>query len=164
MKDRLVNEQIKSSRVDVVCEGNFFENVSIKKALQMAYDRDLDLIQMSKNGNKVICKISDFGKMKYEASKKEKTKKQNNQIVKESKVKVNISQHDLAVKHKQIQKWLEKKYKVKYTLEVRGREISVFKDKMQDILSEHLSIFENIAKITTIQKDNRRITVLIENT
>jgi translation initiation factor IF-3 len=108
----------------------------LEKALQIAIDKDLDLVEVSPNSNPPVCKVMDFGKYKYqqELSEKERKKKQTQIVVKEIKIRPKIDKNDLNTKKKQIAKFLEKGYKVKVTLSFKGREI-VHPELGMDILN-----------------------------
>ncbi len=90
-----------------------------------AVDAGLDLVEVAGNVDPPVCKILDFGKMKYETQKKksEARKKQKTIDVKEIKFRPNIEQHDYDVKMKAMRQFLEEGDKVKVTLRFRGREM-----------------------------------------
>jgi translation initiation factor IF-3 len=91
----------------------------------MAYEKDLDLVEVAPNADPPVCKVMDFGKFRYqlEISEKEKKKKQTQIVIKEIKLRPKIDKNDLSTKKKQIEKFLEKGNKVKVTLSFKGREI-----------------------------------------
>jgi translation initiation factor IF-3 len=91
----------------------------------MAYEKDLDLVEVAPNADPPVCKVMDFGKFRYqlEISEKEKKKKQTQIVIKEIKLRPKIDKNDLNTKKKQIEKFLEKGNKVKVTLSFKGREI-----------------------------------------
>ncbi len=91
----------------------------------MAYEKDLDLVEVAPNADPPVCKVMDFGKYRYqlEISEKEKKKKQTQIVIKEIKLRPKIDKNDLNTKKKQIEKFLEKGNKVKVTLSFKGREI-----------------------------------------
>jgi translation initiation factor IF-3 len=91
----------------------------------MAYEKDLDLVEVAPNADPPVCKVMDFGKFRYqlEISEKEKKKKQTQIVIKEIKLRPKIDKNDLNTKKKQIEKFLEKGDKVKVTLSFKGREI-----------------------------------------
>lgn len=91
----------------------------------MAYEKDLDLVEVAPNSDPPVCKVMDFGKFRYqlEISEKEKKKKQTQIVIKEIKLRPKIDKNDLNTKKKQIEKFLEKGNKVKVTLSFKGREI-----------------------------------------
>jgi translation initiation factor IF-3 len=99
------------------------------KALAAANDFGLDLVEISPNANPPVCKIMDYGRYKYEATKKrqEAKKKQSTFQLKEIKVRPKTGEHDLKTKINHIKKFIEKKDKVKVTVIFRGREITLSK-------------------------------------
>jgi translation initiation factor IF-3 len=101
--------------------------IPIRKALESASEFGLDLVEVSPNANPPVCKIMDYGRYKYELTKKqqEAKKKQSTFQIKEIKVRPKTGEHDLQVKIGHIRKFLEKKDKVKVTVIFRGREITL---------------------------------------
>lgn len=123
----------------------------IKKALEIAEEQKLDLVEVSANSTPVVCRIMDYGKFKYEKGKKEKEakKKQKVIVVKEIKIKPRIDTHDLEVKVKRIEEFLEKDYKIKVTITLFGREkmhadlgIKIL-DDISDRLKEKAAVEKN---------------------
>ena len=99
--------------------------VSTREAISRAADVGLDLVEVAANVDPPVCKILDYGKLKYETQKKksEARKKQKTIDVKEIKFRPNIEQHDYDVKMKAMRRFLEDGDKVKVTLRFRGREM-----------------------------------------
>ena len=121
------NEEINVPQVQLIdAEGENHGAVDTEKALEMAREAGLDLVEISTNNNPPICKILDFGKYKYQAQKKaaDQRKKQKTQDVKEIKMRPNIDTHDYEVKMRSVKKFLEEGDKVKLTLRFRGREMA----------------------------------------
>lgn len=108
-------------------EGNQLGVLAIHKALATAGDFGLDLVEVSPTANPPVCKIMDYGRYKYELTKKqqEAKKKQSSFQVKEIKVRPKTGDHDLQTKIGHIKKFLGKKDKVKVTVVFRGREITL---------------------------------------
>jgi len=111
------------------------------KALATAGDFGLDLVEISPNANPPVCKIMDYGRYKYEQTKKkqEAKKKQSTFQVKEIKIRPKTGEHDLKIKIGHIKKFIEKKDKVKVTVMFRGREIALSmlgKDLLKKIAEE----------------------------
>ncbi len=98
----------------------------IQDALRVARDEGLDLVEVSPKSDPPVCRIMDFGKFKYQASKKlqEARKKSKAFQVKEIKLRPNTEEHDLNFKIRNIKKFLEKKNRVKVTVTFRGREMA----------------------------------------
>lgn len=100
--------------------------MSPKEALQIAYNRGLDLVEVAPNAKPPVCKIMDIGKYKYEQSKREKEARKKQRVinVKEVKLRPNIEAHDFQVKTRNTIRFLESGDKVKVTIMFRGREVS----------------------------------------
>ncbi|WP_328593247.1 translation initiation factor IF-3 [Tritonibacter aquimaris] len=122
-----VNERIRAPEIRLIgAEGENVGVVHPAKAMQMAADAGLDLVEISPNATPPVCKIMDFGKFKYEQQKRESEarKKQKTIEVKEVKFRPNTDTHDYEVKMRNVFKFLEKGDKVKVTLRFRGREMA----------------------------------------
>ncbi len=100
--------------------------LSLKKALELAVQEELDLVEVAPNADPPVCKIMDFGKFKYQQNKRtqEAKKKQTVIQVKEVKVRPKTDEHDLQVKIRHIKRFLGQKDKAKVTILFRGREIA----------------------------------------
>ncbi len=122
-----VNEEIRVPQVRLIDEnGEMIGVLSIRDALYRAYQSGLDLLEISPNAVPPVCKITDYGKFKYEQQKKanEARKKQKVVEIKEIKVRPNIDDHDYDVKMKQAKSFIGEGDKVKVTLRFRGREMA----------------------------------------
>ena len=120
------NHRINSQEVQVIA--NSGENLGImntSKAISIAKEKGLDLIEIAPNANPPVCKIIDMGKFKYEAQKKaNKAKKRQKKIeLKEIKLRPVTETHDYNFKLKNAQKFLSKGDKVKFTIRFKGREL-----------------------------------------
>lgn len=98
--------------------------IPTSEALKLAFAAGLDLVEISPAANPPVCRIMNFGKFKYEESRKEKMarKQQSGSMVKEIKFHANVEEHDYQTKLKHIHEFLEKGHKVKASLMFRGRE------------------------------------------
>lgn len=98
----------------------------LRDALRLAEERNLDLVNVAPNAKPPVCRIMDYGKFKYEQSKKEKESRKNQKVVllKEVRMTPNIDEHDLNVKLKNVIKFLKEGSKVKVSVRFRGREIT----------------------------------------
>lgn len=107
-------------------EGQQLGVLSLKKALELAVQEELDLVEVAPNADPPVCKIMDFGKFKYQQNKRtqEAKKKQTVIQVKEVKVRPKTDEHDLQVKIRHIKRFLGQKDKAKVTILFRGREIA----------------------------------------
>jgi len=142
-KDRTrKNRDIRAKEVRVIdADGEQVGVIPIYKALAIAADFGLDLVEVSPNANPPVCKIMDYGRYKYEQTKKlqEAKKKQTTFQLKEIKVRPKTGEHDLQTKLGHIRKFIEKKDKVKVTVVFRGREITLSqlgRDLLQKIAEE----------------------------
>lgn len=122
-----VNRQIRASNVRVIDKnGQQVGVITIQEAQTLADADSLDLVEISPNAQPPVCKIIDYGKFRYQQTKKEKESKKARHLVKikEIKVKPNTDQHDLAVKLKHAREFIEKGNKVRLTCRFRGREMA----------------------------------------
>ena len=99
--------------------------VAIQKALELANQYELDLVEVAPSANPPVCRIIDFSKFKYDEEKKEREAKkhQKQSKLKEIRLKPNIDDHDYETKLKQVISFLKKKDKVKINLFFRGRQM-----------------------------------------
>ena len=121
-----MNEAISVAEVRLInADGEQIGVVPINEAMEIAYDQDLDLVEVSPTANPPVCRIMDFDKYRYELSKKQKEakKKQTTIETKEIKFRPKTEEHDLNFKIRKIKKFLGQRNKVKVTMRFRGREI-----------------------------------------
>ncbi|MBO9340600.1 MAG: translation initiation factor IF-3 [Roseiflexus sp.] len=127
MRDRLrINNRIRAREVRLIDEnGAQVGIVSIRDALSMAEERGLDLVEVAPNAVPPVCRILDYGKFRYEQSKKEREARKNQKQVevKQIRLEPKTNEHDLEVKAKQARRFLLEGDKVKFNLRFRGREI-----------------------------------------
>jgi translation initiation factor IF-3 len=97
-----------------------------RDALRMAFDRQLDLVEVAPTAKPPVCRIMDFGKFRYEQSKRDREARRKQKIVtiKELKMRPNIEEHDFQVRLRNCQRFLREGDKVKATITFRGREIT----------------------------------------
>lgn len=122
-----INRQITSPQIRLVgADGEMIGVVAIRDGLLAAEQAGLDLVEISPNAEPPVCKVLDYGKYKYEAQKRanEARKKQKVVHLKEIKLRPTIDKHDLEIKMKHMQSFLEDGDKVKVSLRFRGREMS----------------------------------------
>ena len=120
------NNRINSPEVQVIASnGENLGILSTNKAIAMAKEEGLDLIEIAPKANPPVCKIIDIGKFKYDAQKKaNKAKKKQKKIeLKEIKLRPVTETHDYSFKIKNAQKFLTKGDKVKFTIRFKGREL-----------------------------------------
>ncbi len=124
-----------------------------KEALKMASDRGLDLIEIVPNADPPVCKIMDFGKYKYELSKKEKLQKKHQHVtqVKEIRFHPNTDTHDFEFKARHARAFIEEGHKVKATVVFKGREIT-YQDHGRNLLNRLTEKLSDIAKLDAAAK------------
>lgn len=142
-------------------DGNQIGVVPTHKALAVAGDFGLDLVEISPNANPPVCKIMDYGRYKYEQTKKqqEAKKKQSTFQVKEIKIRPKTGDHDLEVKMDRMRSFLEKKDKVKVTVMFRGREITL-SQKGRELLQIIAEKMDDIAVVEQYPKFEGRTMVM----
>lgn len=142
-----INEKIRCKEIRVIGEnGESLGVMTPNEALEMAIEQNLDLVEISPNAEPPVCKIMNYGKFRYEKTKKDKEnkKKQKNIVVKELRIKPHIDEHDMQTKVTQINKFLEKEYKIKVSLRLSGREKQHIESAIK-ILDEIAQVFEENA-------------------
>ncbi len=143
-------------------EGEQVGVIPIKEALEAAVDAGLDLVEVSPNANPPVCKILDYGRYRYEQTKKkhEAKKKQSAFQLKEIKVRPKTGEHDLQVKISHIKKFIGKKDKVKVSVIFRGREITL-SELGKTVLQKIMVETEEIAVVEQEPKFEGRILVMV---
>ena len=138
--------------------------MSPREALVRAEESGLDLVEVSPTAKPPVCRIMDYGKYRYELSKKqqEAKKKQTVVEVKEIKLRPKTEKHDLDFKVKNIKKFLEQKNKVKVTLRFRGREI-VYADTLGvEVLNRVAAeLLEDAVILQPPKMEGRQMTMLV---
>ena len=151
----MINEEIRDKEVRVNgADGNQIGVMSSREALKLAEEAELDLVKISPKANPPVCRIVDYGKFRYEMTKKEKEakKKQHTVEVKEIRLSPNVEINDLRTKANNARKFIEKGNKVKVTLRFRGREMAhvnsskVVLDNFAEMLMD-IAVVEKPAKL-----------------
>lgn len=153
-----INEKIRGKEFRIISnEGEQLGIMSATEALALAVKDNLDLVEISPSAVPPVCKIMDFGKYRYEQTRKAKDakKKQKLIVLKEVKVRTRIDTHDLETKINNIKKFLEKDNKVKVTLVQFGRERS-YEDMGIALLNEIAEKFENFAEVEKKYRDAQK--------
>ena len=123
----MINDQIRAKEVRVIdSDGAQLGILSIKDALNIAYGKDLDLVEISPNSEPPVCRVMDYGKFRFEREKKEKEqrKKQQTIDIKEIQLSCRIDTHDFETKAGHAIKFLSEGNKVRVKLKFKGREIA----------------------------------------
>jgi translation initiation factor IF-3 len=122
-----INEEIRVPTVRLIDHNKEMQGIlPIREALARAAEAGLDLVEISPNQTPPVCRIVDYGKLKYEEQKKKNEAKKRQRVteIKEIKIRPNIDDHDYEVKMRSMRAFLEEGDKVKVTLRFRGREMA----------------------------------------
>ncbi|MDB9793038.1 translation initiation factor IF-3 [Pelagibacteraceae bacterium] len=157
------NERIRALDVQVIgSDGGNLGTLQLNKAIELAKQEGLDLIEISPNAKPPVCKIMDMGKYKYDLQKKANIakKKQKTVALKEIKLRPGTDTHDYNFKIKNAKKFITKGDKVKFTVKFKGREMQhteLGKELMKKIIEET----KDIAKVESRPKFEGRQMVMI---
>ena len=159
-----INQDIRAKQVRAIDpEGNQLGVIPTEQALAAAAEFGLDLVEVSPNADPPVCKIMDYGRFRYEQTKKkhEAKKKQASFKLKEIKVRPKTGQHDLQVKIGRIREFITKKDKVKVTVMFRGREIALSHMGME-LLQKIAAEVQDITVVEQTPKfDNRTLFLVL---
>jgi translation initiation factor IF-3 len=127
--------------------------MTLAEALDIAAKASLDLVEVAPNSSPPVCRIMDYGKFRYQQSKKQQVAKKSQSViqVKEIRIRPKTDEHDLQVKIKHIKKFLSQNDKVKITMMFRGREIA-YTDLGRKIMDD---IQKELAEISVIDQHPR---------
>ena len=159
-----MNENIRAEEVRLInADGEQVGIVSLETALEQARDVDLDLIEVSPNAKPPVCRILDFGKLKYEEKKKAQQSKKKQHVVKlkEIRLRPRIDDHDLETKVNMGRKFLLGGAKLKVTIMYRGREMSRL-DLGELVVNRVIEMLSDIAEIEKRNPmEGRRISLIL---
>ena len=145
----MINEQIRDREVRVVsADGEQLGVMSSRDAMKLAREAELDLVKIAPKAQPPVCKIIDYGKYKYEQSRREKEakNKQKTVEVKEVRMSPNIDANDLNTKVNNAKKFILKGNKVKVTLRFRGREMAHVQQS-KHILDDFADMLKDVAQV-----------------
>jgi translation initiation factor IF-3 len=136
--------------------------VPLQKALQIAYERGLDLVQVASTVAPPVCRLLDYGKYKYEQTKKERKAKRGQRIglLKEVRFRPKIEEHDLQAKIKTTRKLLEEGNKVRLHLRFRGREV-IYPDLGWKVLRKVAEASQEIAVVSNSVTEGNNIALVL---
>ena len=157
------NEQITASEVRVISSsGKQLGIISIREALNHAEDEGFDLVEVSPDAKPPVCKILDYGKLKYreQKSKKEAKKKQKTIEIKEIKIRPGINKHDYEVKVKAFHKFIKGGNKVKVSMRFRGREME-HQNLGVDLLKRLIEQVKEYAKVEVPPKNEGKQIMMV---
>ena len=159
-----INDRIRVPQIRLInYDGEQVGVVDVEKAMAMADEVGLDLVEISPDANPPVCKIMDFGKYKYEMAQKAREQRQNQThiVVKEIRLRPKIETHDYETKRNQIEKFLSGGDKVKVTIQFRGREQS--RPELGFKLLERLA--QDVAEVAIVEfapkQEGRNMTMVL---
>ena len=142
-----INEQIRISPVRLIdAEGQPLGVVPTLQAMEKAREAGLDLVEVAPNERPPVCKILDYGKFRYEQSRKANKSKVHQQKLKEVRVRPKTGDHDVEVKINAVRKFLEHKDKVLLSVQFRGRELQHIEEGKR-VLDQMLEKLADVAKV-----------------
>lgn len=144
-------------------DGNQVGIVPVSEALKMAAERELDLVEVAPNGQPPVCRIMNYGRYKYEFSKRQRKAKQkaHQTQLKEVKMGVKIGDHDFNTKINHARAFLEKHDKVKFTIRFRGREIQ-HKELGEALLKRAIEVLEEAGTVEVpIRQEGRFLSMIL---
>ena len=142
-----INDRIRAKEVQLISEtGEKLGVKSLTEAINIAEEKDLDVVLVATNANPPVCKLMNYGKYKFEQAKREKEakKRQKTFEIKEIRITPNIEEHDFGFKSKNARKFLEDGNKVKITVRFRGRELNNVKAG-EAVLNKFIDELEDIS-------------------
>ncbi|MDX2100578.1 MAG: translation initiation factor IF-3 [Leptolyngbyaceae cyanobacterium bins.59] len=159
-----INERIRFPKIRVIdSDGKQLGIISPREALQIAEEKELDLVLVSDKADPPVCRIMDYGKFKFEQEKKarEAKKKQHTSDVKEVKMRYKIEEHDYNVRINQAERFLKSGDKVKATIMFRGREIQ-HTDLAETLLIRMATDLQEVAEVQQApKKEGRNMMMLL---
>ncbi|MEM8602401.1 MAG: translation initiation factor IF-3 [Cyanobacteria bacterium P01_H01_bin.121] len=159
----MINERIRFPQIRVVdTDGAQLGIITPQEAIQIAEERELDLVLVSDKADPPVCRIMDYGKYKFEQEKRarEAKKKQHSAEVKEVKMRYKIDEHDYQVRINQAQRFLKSGDKVKATITFRGREIQ-HQDLAYTLLKRMATDLDAVAEVQQNPKKEGRNMMMI---
>ncbi|OJX46071.1 MAG: translation initiation factor IF-3 [Chloroflexi bacterium 44-23] len=162
--DYRINEQIRVKEVRLIgADGENVGVVPVQRAIEMAQEAELDLVEVAPGANPPVCRIMNFGKFLYERTKKEREarKAQTKIEIKEIRLRPKTNEHHRGFKTRDARRWLEDGMKVKVTIRFRGREITYPEIALEDLRE----IAEELADVGTVEQkpnlEGRNMSMLI---
>jgi translation initiation factor IF-3 len=157
-----LNEQIRISPIRVIgAAGEQLGIIPTAQALEIAREAGIDLVEVDANARPPVCKIMDYGKHRYEQSRKQSKQKSHQAKLKEVRVRPKTGVHDVETKINQARKFLEHKDKVLVYVLFRGREIQHIEEGQRIIRS----ILEKLADVSKVEKapsmEGKRMTAML---
>ncbi|MHB1415636.1 MAG: translation initiation factor IF-3 [Chloroflexota bacterium] len=154
-----MNERIRAREVRVIDDqGNQVGILPLNEALRLARERNVDLVEVAPNASPPVCRLLDYGRYKYEQTKKDREARKNQKLtlLKEVRLTPKTDEHDIAFKTRTIQRFLEDGDKVKVTIRFKGREMAhpQIGRKVLDTIADSLKGVAHIEKIPALEGRN----------
>ncbi len=156
IKEMQINEEINDKELRVILgDGEVLGIMSAEEALKIAEEKNLDLVKIAPQAVPPVCKIMDYGKYRFEQTKREKEAKKNQHVVeiKEIRLSLNIDTHDFETKVNHARRFLTSGNKVKVSIRFRGREMAHTQNglvTMQDF-ADACAEFGNVEKAAKLE-------------
>jgi translation initiation factor IF-3 len=158
-----VNEDIKAKEVRLIDEdGKQLGAIPIAEALDIARERDVDLVEVAPDADPPVCRLMDYGRHLYERTKRERESRKTRKDVetKEIRLRPKIGEHDLKFKIKRMRKFLEDGSKVRVRIRFRGREIT--HPEIAKVLLERVhSDLDDLAEVELAPKMDGRTLIMV---
>ncbi|MDP7029875.1 MAG: translation initiation factor IF-3 [Phycisphaerales bacterium] len=161
-----MNDQIRKSPIRLIDQNeNMVGVVDVRDAVQMASEAGLDLVEVSPEADPPVCRILDFGKYRYEQSKKEKSNRAKSKAAEMKEVRLGrsmkIDPHDIAIRMEQARKFLMDGHKVQIVQNFRGREM-LHKERGNQRMADVIEKLSDISKVEmTPRMAGRRMTLIL---
>jgi translation initiation factor IF-3 len=161
-----INGAIRAAVVRLIDESNNQVGITDRnEAISRAQEAGLDLVEVSPNSDPPVCRIMDYGKWIYEQRRKQRESRKKSRhhasVLKEIRLKPETDKHDLDIKVNHAREFLQKSYRVQFTMLFRGRQI-LHQDRGYEILEQIAQSLEELAKVERLAKmTNRRMTLLL---
>jgi len=149
-----INEQIRDKELRVVdSDGSQLGIMPLKQALELAEQKNLDLVKIAPQAKPPVCKIIDYGKYRFEQSKREKEQRKNQRVVeiKEVRLSLNIDTHDFETKKNHAVRFISEGNKVKASIRFRGREMG-HPELGQEIMHRFADAMSEVANVEKAPK------------
>ena len=162
-KETLINEEIRGKEFRVISQdGEQLGIMSREEALKAAEERNLDLVNISPKANPPVCKIADYGKLRYEQEKRKKEAKKNQKVIsiKEMRLSATIDIHDMEVKAKNVAKFLAGGDKVKVSIRFRGRQLSHTEQGL-NVMNAFLEMLDNASVEKAAKMEGRNMFMIL---
>ena len=148
-KELQINEQIRDKELRVIdSDGTQLGIMPLRKAMEIAEQKNLDLVKIAPQANPPVCKIIDYGKFRFEQAKREKEARKNQRVVeiKEVRLSLNIDTHDFETKRNHALRFISEGNKVKVSIRFRGREMG-HPELGQEIMQRFADAMSEVANV-----------------